>query len=278
MGEFKPIYAPLPLRALGDDRLSRADLVTLAVVAAHDRFGKNRTGCFASYARLADMTHQCERALKRSLQRLGELGYIRVEANPMDARRRVLFVEYTQADAAAMRGSGRSFVKRAALRVAPAPCEIGVRADTDFGAVDLEENPPERRKFGVTDDTENAEFGVRPEKIDERNQSVASRNIFPERENRLREAPLSEQNSADPVPRTDPPALVERDHRPARSDGAGGRSVLTLNQWLWRSGDDPSPSEIDEVIRERASASTARPSAALLATAASRQARAWGLG
>lgn len=245
MGEFKPTYAALPLRALGDDRLSRADIVTLGAVAAHDRFGKNRSGCFASYARLADMTGQCERALKRSLSRLGEFGYIRVEASPMDARRRVLFVEYTDADAAAMRGNGRSFVKRAALRLAPAPDEIGVTGDTESEAADLVENPPAPGKFGVTADTDRREFGVSPEKIVERNQRAPSRNIFCETEDkRLREARFGREGEA------------SGGLRPPGEDAGEVR--------LWRATDDTlSPAEQAAVLRGIGEG--VRPSGALLA-------------
>lgn len=116
-----PTFAAIPMRAIGNPALSGADLRALCAVAAHDRFARNKTGCFASYKRLASITGLAIETVKRSVAKLVDQGYLRSEANPMDARRRILFVEYNEADADAMQGDARSFVKPARLQRAPAP-------------------------------------------------------------------------------------------------------------------------------------------------------------
>ena len=72
----KPIYSPVPARAMGDLTLSAADLRVLMAVASHDRFGSNGVGCYASHARLASILSLHEKTVARSLGRLRERGYI----------------------------------------------------------------------------------------------------------------------------------------------------------------------------------------------------------
>jgi hypothetical protein len=187
--ESKPTYAPFPLRALADLALCGADLRVLGAVAAHDRFAKNKTGCFASYKRLAAMTGLAIETLKRSVGKLMELGYLRSEANPMDARRRVLFVEYNEADAAAMRGDGRSFTKPARLKLAPAAVEIGDEMVTDSPAAECIGGPVESPEIGDELVTDSGEIGDRRkcqviEVVDR-----SATNIFCEADKRSRETP-----------------------------------------------------------------------------------------
>ena len=256
MGEFKPTYAAMPLRALGDDRLSRADIVTLGAVAAHDRFAKNRTGCFASYRRLIEMTGLSEPALKRSIGRLEECGYLRLEANPMDRRRRILFVIYNDHDAAAMRGDGRSFVKGARLRLAPDPAEIGISADTEFDAPRRVENERPVAEIGITADTETGEIGITPGKFAQQDQGSVRGNIFSERDKRLREARSGSEGEASGGP---PDAA-----RPALHAAGEER--------LWK-GANASLSLAEQVALLRAVHGDARPSAALREFQAALQAR-----
>ena len=46
-------FAPLPLRALRDQRLGGLHLRTLGIIAAFDRLGKNGSGCWASQNTIA---------------------------------------------------------------------------------------------------------------------------------------------------------------------------------------------------------------------------------
>lgn len=193
----KPTYAAIPLRALGDAALSGADLRTLGVVAAHDRFAKNHVGCFASYKRLAAMAGLAVQSLKRSVANLIELGYLRAEPNPMDARRRILFVEYTEADAAAMRGDGRSFTKPARLKLAPAPVGIGDDMVIEkMGAARPVENRnmvPDSGEIGIHMDTDWGEIGIHRKCQVVENVDRSETNIFLEKENRFREARLGDE-------------------------------------------------------------------------------------
>lgn len=276
------VFAALPARAIGDARLSGTDLRLLAAIAGHDRFGKNGAGCYASQARLAALIGAHEKAVARSAGRLVDCGYVTVERNPTNGRLVIYRVVYTDDDAAAFRGDGRSFTQRRELKLAPnsAPPRdaIGNNAVTDAASATAEQEADSRPPIGNMAVTDQGRIGNKQNQKTPRKQLVARANIFPEGENKLGEALLGGKSSADPVLITDPPGAVERDHRSERPDGAGPRYVPTLNQWLWRSGEDASMSEIDAAIHARARASTARPSNALLATAACRNARAWGLG
>lgn len=177
----RPIYAPIPLRALGDQALSGADLRTLGAIAAHDRFTKNGTGCFASHVRLGVMTGLHPKAVARSIGRLRDGGYVTVERNPMNARLAVYRIIYTEEDAAAMRGDGRSGVRPTKPRAVP----IGNTGVTDRAA-----------RNGNSPVTDSEPIGnSRNEKAPE-NQQVERCNIFPERDKRFREARLGGEKDA----------------------------------------------------------------------------------
>lgn len=235
--QLKPTYAALPLRALQDPALSRADILALAAVSAHDRFGKNRTGCFASYLRLAAMTEMPPQSFRRCVAKLIELGYLRSEANPMDARRRILFVEFTDADAAAMRGDGRSFVKRSGLKLAPRPAEsgeIGSMGATEFRGVDAARDPVENPEIGSTRATEIPKICST-----EKRQAVdfvgrSECNIFCETDNRLGEALEAREKSVSAAP----PEVMADAERAARDAISGrvdvGEGVARLRKALGR--------------------------------------------
>jgi hypothetical protein len=78
--DAKPFSAPLPLRAIYDDRLAGLDIRVLAAVAAHDRmslfFDSGQAGCWASQGRLAAEVGCNYINLGKSLKKLGELGYL----------------------------------------------------------------------------------------------------------------------------------------------------------------------------------------------------------
>ncbi|WP_145915802.1 helix-turn-helix domain-containing protein [Labrenzia sp. CP4] len=94
----KPIYSPVPARAIGDDRLSALDLRVLMVIASHDRLGANKTGCYASHKRLSGLVQCHLKSLSRSLRTLGESGYIEGRPHPLNKKLRVYSVLYTPAD------------------------------------------------------------------------------------------------------------------------------------------------------------------------------------
>lgn len=104
----KPVYAPLPARAMVDMRLSERHLRTLAVVAAHDRLGKNGIGCWASHQRLAEMVGCHYTRISHNLKELGELGYIERVEHPLNKRLRVYKVIYTDADARVMKATAKA--------------------------------------------------------------------------------------------------------------------------------------------------------------------------
>ena len=56
MGKDKwQTFAPLPARAMADEALAALDIRVLACLAAHDRFGANGIGCYASHLRLSGL-------------------------------------------------------------------------------------------------------------------------------------------------------------------------------------------------------------------------------
>ena len=216
MSEPRPIYAPIPARALADTRLSGTDLRLLAAIAAHDRFGKNGTGCFASQRRLAALIGAHEKAVARSAGRLVEFGYMTSERSPTNGRLVIYRVTYTEDDGAAMRGDGRSFTKSAGLKLAPEP-GTGSRTATDHGAASSGEAPPDKAATGSKSATEKVAIGNSAEKKSAPDQCVAHANIFPERDNRLREALLGNGEIAERLPEIPPPV---------REAGGGCRDEL----------------------------------------------------
>ncbi|MFZ5617562.1 MAG: helix-turn-helix domain-containing protein [Pseudomonadota bacterium] len=214
---LKPTYAAIPLRALQDPALSGADIRTLGAVAAFDRFAKNCTGCFASYQKIAQIAGLAIETLKRSVAKLIELGYLRSEANPMDARRRILFVEYTEADAAAMRGDGRSFTKPARLKLAPAP-EIGDQMVTKNMVAARPVENLRRPKVGDETVTDSGEIGDRRKCQPVDSVDRSERNIFCEADKRLGEALEAREKAVNAAP----PGVMADAERAAR-DAISGR-------------------------------------------------------
>ena len=75
----KQRFAPVPLRALLDQRLGGHHLRVLATVAAHDRLGKNGSGCWASQDRLAALLGCRKSRISKGLSGLRDYGYIASE-------------------------------------------------------------------------------------------------------------------------------------------------------------------------------------------------------
>jgi DNA-binding MarR family transcriptional regulator len=94
----KQRFAPTPLRALLDQRLTGHHLRLLGVIAAHDRLGKNGSGCWASQDRLAALLGCSKSTLSKRLSALRDCGYLASELNPQKRWFRVHRVVYTAAD------------------------------------------------------------------------------------------------------------------------------------------------------------------------------------
>jgi hypothetical protein len=94
----KPLFAPVPVRAMGDERLSAGHHRLLQAIAAHDRLGKNKRGCYASHDTLADETNLHFDNVSKYAGDLRRWGYIRVEKQEKDGRRRTYFVIYDEAE------------------------------------------------------------------------------------------------------------------------------------------------------------------------------------
>ena len=103
----KQRFAPLPLRALCDQRLGGLHLRTLGIIAAFDRLGKNGSGCWASQNTIAKIAGVDKARLSRSLSDLRDFGYISSEINPHKRWFRVHRVIYMDNDAEFW-GAGKS--------------------------------------------------------------------------------------------------------------------------------------------------------------------------
>ncbi|ESY72805.1 hypothetical protein X743_14970 [Mesorhizobium sp. LNHC252B00] len=100
----KQTYSPVPTRAIGDKTLNREDFRVLIALAAHDRFGANGVGCYASHPRLATLVGCHLKALSRSLSVLAGRGYITAKQHPLNRRLRVYSIVYTEFDAIYLKG------------------------------------------------------------------------------------------------------------------------------------------------------------------------------
>lgn len=279
----KPVYAPLPVRALGDARLSGAHLRVLAATSAHDRFAKNGTGCFASYRRLAVMTSLSMDAVKHAIADLSAWGYLRIGANPLDARRRVLFVQYTAEDAEAMRGDGRSFTKPSRPRLA----RIGVETNTDRARAPKSQTRGRRTEIGGEANTENMPIGVEEKRQAIDAVDVSARNIFPEGENRFREARLGEEDaeaSGADIAEVERAEAVARQVRSRELEPEDGLAILRRIEARLTARGSPEPGRRVAAIAAALACDgtgsgppealrSARASPALLATQLSRAAR-----
>ena len=109
----KQKFAALPARAMRDTKLTPADFRVLCAIAAHDRLGANKRGCYASRERLAYCIQGDASTVTRSTKHLVELGYLNHTTDPKDQRKNIYRVTYTSEDEFAMKPS------RDEKRVAP---------------------------------------------------------------------------------------------------------------------------------------------------------------
>lgn len=93
------IFTTLPTGAIGDDRLHALDLRALAVIALHDGMSTVRgtgSGCFAKYSTLASQLGVDIARFSKSLRRLKDFGYVVIEQQGEDRRRKTVRVLYAE--------------------------------------------------------------------------------------------------------------------------------------------------------------------------------------
>ncbi len=93
----KPKFAPGPVRAIGDRRLTETHLRVILAIALHDRLSqhrKNGQGCWASHRKLAELCNINYTNLSTAIRELGELGYLSAQPHHLNKRRRVYRVIY----------------------------------------------------------------------------------------------------------------------------------------------------------------------------------------
>lgn len=97
--DAKTYFAPLPLRAIGDSRLSALDFRVLGCLCAHDRMSKvtgKGQGAWASNETLSREVGCHYARLSSSITKLGKLGYVEREQHPLNKRLRVYRVLYNR--------------------------------------------------------------------------------------------------------------------------------------------------------------------------------------
>jgi DNA-binding MarR family transcriptional regulator len=97
-GGSSVFFAPIPARALSDQRLTARHFRVLSAVAMHDRFGQNGQGCWAGRKRLAQEAGCTGTHVSDVLTDLRLFGYIDSQPHPMNHRTRVHRIIYTDAD------------------------------------------------------------------------------------------------------------------------------------------------------------------------------------
>ncbi len=95
-GKPKPQYAAVPIRAMGDRRLTASHWRLLSAIAWHDRLGRNNIGCYTSnenLAREANVHYTNIPPLSRDLE---TWGYISKTRHPLKRRLRVYSLIYNE--------------------------------------------------------------------------------------------------------------------------------------------------------------------------------------
>lgn len=101
--DAKPVYAPLPARAIGDQRMHGLHFRVLAAIAYHDRLSAHRDrgrgqGCWAGNQTLARECGCNYRNLSTAITELGRWGYVTKEPHPINHRLRIYRVSYSPQD------------------------------------------------------------------------------------------------------------------------------------------------------------------------------------
>ncbi len=106
MAKDKLLFAPIPPRAIADNRLSALDIRVLMAIAVHDRFSNNGVGCTAGHGRLSVLVGCHLKSLSRSIKTLADCGYIGGRANPLNPKSKCYFVIYGDMDQAIFNSAG----------------------------------------------------------------------------------------------------------------------------------------------------------------------------
>ena len=101
----KELFAPVPISAIADKRLTALDHRVLEAVAYHDRFGRNGIGCSATHKRIAMLVGAHITNVTKSIARLISLGYLVSQKSGRDGRRRIYHVVYNDEDSEAFDGA-----------------------------------------------------------------------------------------------------------------------------------------------------------------------------
>jgi DNA-binding MarR family transcriptional regulator len=96
-------FAPIPTRALRDEQLLAEHFRLLGIIARHDGFGRNGTGCYASVKTLAAEIGMSEAGARALEADLIAMQYVHERPHPTRSGLRVLHVMYTEEDRAVMR-------------------------------------------------------------------------------------------------------------------------------------------------------------------------------
>ncbi len=90
----KPLFAAIPLQAIGDRRLSAAHFQVLAIIAWHDQFGANGIGCYASLKTLVKETGLAETTISECTGQLEAFGLLAKARHPLNRRTKVYSLIY----------------------------------------------------------------------------------------------------------------------------------------------------------------------------------------
>lgn len=72
------LFSPMPPRAIADKVLSGLELRTLMLVAWHDRFGANGSGCYVGQRKMSEQLQAHEKSVARSIKALSDRGYLSI--------------------------------------------------------------------------------------------------------------------------------------------------------------------------------------------------------
>lgn len=161
----KPAFAPIPARAMADERLSALDFRVLMAIGIHDRLGANGVGCFASPRRMADLIGSHEKSVSRSIGLLIGAGYLVAAPATWDRRRRIYRIVYTDFDKAFLRSK---IGNETATDQQSSAGANGNDLATGFDSI------------GNDAATENHEIGNKPNRESQRNQADGTGNILVE--------------------------------------------------------------------------------------------------
>ncbi len=90
-----PQFAPLPVHACSDKRLTGGHWRVLGIIAYHDRFNRNNRGCYITHQGMAEMMRSSRSSVTQWLQDLQTWGYVTTLApRSSDRRREAYTVRY----------------------------------------------------------------------------------------------------------------------------------------------------------------------------------------